>query len=147
MKILIIYGTTGGNTEMAAEQVADVLRKNGHTVELKRVEKSTPQDATSADLCILACPTYGHGVLQEHFVPFHAALKQADLKGKKYAVIGLGDPKYDAQYHVESATIIEEAIKGAGGELVCPALKISRSPVPFLDTLIQKWAEGLSKLL
>lgn len=145
--VLIIYGTTGGNTEIVAEKVAEVLCQKKHEVELKRVEQSKPADMLDCDLCILASPTYGHGVLEEHFIPFQKALKETQLKGQQCAVIGLGDPKYDAQYHIESAVILEDAIKASGGTLVCPALKISRSPVPFLSTRVQKWAEELSNLI
>lgn len=145
--ILIIYGSTSGNTEMVCEKVLDILKQKGHTLKIQRVEKSRPEDITKMDVTILASPTYGHGVLQEDFVPFWKAMKKIDLKGHPCAVIGLGDAKYDAQYHIESAHILEEVIKKAGGSLICPALRISRSPVPFLESRVAKWAEELSKII
>lgn len=145
--ILIIYGSTGGNTEMVAEKVAIVLAEKGNKVIKKRVEKSSPHEMSKFDLSILASPTYGHGILQEDFIPFYKALQQTPLKNHRCAVIGLGDPKYDAQYHIESATILEDVIKKNEGQLILHALKISRSPVPHLDTKIKKWTEELNTII
>jgi flavodoxin I len=146
-KILFIYGTTGGNTEMVVEQVAELLKRQRHKVTLKRVEHSKPADMKRCDVAVLASPTYGHGILQDDMIPFEAALKKMDLKGQKCAVIGLGDPKYDAQYHIESAPILEKAVKEAGGELLLPALRVTRSPVLHLKGLIPMWTKQLLKAL
>jgi flavodoxin len=146
-QIQCIFGSTSGNTELTVDAVANQLAEAGHSVTVKRVENSNINDLTNADLTILGASTYGHGIIQDHFIPFLEAMKKIDLKGKKFAVIGLGDPKYDLQYHIESAKILEAAIKDQGGELICRALRISKSPVPHLNGIIAKWAEDLAKLL
>lgn len=145
--VRIIYATMGGNTQLVAEQVCLLLEAAGHKAEIKRVEQSKVSDLQGADLVILAAPTYGVGVIQEYFDPFLAELKKTDLKGQNCAVISLGDPRYEAQYHCETAAILEEAIKAAGGTLAAVALKISGSPVRHLEGLVKKWAEDLAKKL
>ncbi len=140
---LIVYGTASGNTELAVERVGCLLSAAGHRAEWKRVEVSKPEELFRADVVILASPTYGHGLLYEYFYPFLEALKTVDLKGKPCAVIGLGDPKYDEQYHMESAVLLEEALKKAHGRVIVPALRISRSPLPFLETFIPLWVKNL----
>ena len=145
--ILIIYGTTSGNTQLVAEKVCEVLSAAGHKSDTKRVEQTDPAEMEKYDFIIWGASTYGHGVLQDYFIPFLDKLNAAkyDLKGKRGAVIGLGDPKYDAQYHIESAAILEEAFKKHGGNLIAPALRISGSPVRHLNGIIQKWAEALTE--
>lgn len=141
--ILLVYASTGGNTEMTAEFVAQLLTESGHKVALQRAEKSQSKDLLDFDVVLLASPTYGHGILEEHMTRFVKGFKGIDLKGKPVAVIGLGDPKYESQYHLESAPILEQALEDAGGKILLPALRISRTPVMHLKGLITNWGKQL----
>jgi len=141
--ILLIYGSTGGNTEMVAEYIAGILQKHNFKTKVQRAELSKASDMLDFDACILASPTYGHGLLEEYMAKFLKGLKEIDLKGKLCAVIGLGDPKYEAQYHIESAPILEKKLSSAGGKIILPALRISRTPVMHLKGLIPNWTEQL----
>ncbi len=139
--LFIIYGSTGGNTEIVVDHAAQFFRAQGQLVTIKRAEQSEPEDLLKADGVILASPTYGHGTLQPDMAIFTEKLKGLRLKHKPCAVIGLGDPKYEPHYHVESANTLEKLIEALGGDLVLPALRISRSPVLFLDNLIPQWTK------
>ena len=141
--VIFIYGSTGGNTEMTVECVAEILRKKKFKVAVQRAELSEAKEILKYDVCILASPTYGHGLLEDHMFKFLKGIKDIDLKGKPCAVIGLGDPKYEAQYHIESAPILEQKLTSAGGKIVIPALRISRTPVMHLKGLIPNWTEQL----
>ncbi len=145
--IIFIYGSTGGNTEMAVEHVAGLLNKKGFKTTCQKAEQSNPKDLFKADICVLASPTYGHGLLEGYMAKFAKGLKEIDLKGKPCAVIGLGDPKYEAQYHIESAPILENVLTKAGGDILLPALRISSTPVMHLKGLIPFWADKLIKLI
>lgn len=144
--VIIIYGSSAGNTELVCEHVAEILKTKGVDVTLQRVERSTVNDIQKADLCILAAPTYEHGVIQTHFIPFLKALKKLDLKKHPMAVIGLGDPKYDDHYHIESANILTAAVKQANGNLVCHTLRVSGEPLLQTER-IKKWAESLVRTM
>ena len=145
--VLIIYGSSGGNTELTCEKVKEVLESKGVKTQMQRVELSKIDDLKKADLVVLAAPTYEHGVIQMHFIPFLKELKKVDLKQKPMAVIGLGDPKYDDHYHIESANVLTTAIKKSNGNTVMTALRVSRSPLLQLETRIKTWAENLAKIL
>ncbi len=145
--VLFIFGSTGGNTEMVVEFVADLLKQKKYDVKIQRTELSQPKDMLKADMVVLASPTYGHGLLEDHMAKFVRAMKEVDLKGKPCAVIGLGDPKYEAQYHIEAAPDLEKAIKGSGGGLLIPSLRISGSPVMHLKGLIPHWTKQLIEKL
>ncbi|MBI5414608.1 flavodoxin domain-containing protein [Candidatus Peregrinibacteria bacterium] len=143
--VLIIFGSTGGNTEIVVDFVGNILTQKTHAVQIERVEKSVISDLEKYDVTILAAPTYGHGVMQPDFVPFLQTLKNTNLAGKKFAIIGLGDPKYEKEYHLESAKMLEETVKKQGGILVVQSLRITKSPVPLLDGKITDWTNGFSE--
>lgn len=145
--VLFIYGSTGGNTEMVVDNLAELLKTKKHKVIVQRAEMSNPKDLLKYDVVILASPTYGHGLLQDHMLTFTKKLKEIDLKGKACAVIGVGDPKYEAQYHIESATTLEKVLSEQGGKLLLPALRISGSPVRHLNGFIPHWGKKILALL
>ena len=132
---------------MVVEFVADMAKKKGHKVSVKRAEVCSTNEIKKHDVCVLASPTYGHGLLEAHMAKFVKGLKEIDLKNKPCAVIGLGDPKYEAQYHIESAPILEKKLTDAGGKILLPALRISRTPVMHLKGLIPNWTKQLINLI
>lgn len=146
-KVLIIYSSTGGNTELVVDKVTELLESKGHQISIKRAEESSLGDLTDHDLYILASPTYGHGTLHHDFQKFADQLKDQDLSSKKFAVIGLGDQRYEKEYLLESAKILENLVKDQKGELVHIPLRVLNSPVPHLDSLIVSWIQQLSEKL
>lgn len=142
-KTLIVFSSSSGNTELVCDEVARLLEEKDISVTIQRAEMSKPDDIRKYDYCILAAATYDHGVLQDHFVPLANALRKEDFTGKKFAVIGLGDSKYDPQYNVESATILEKIATDTGGEIIIPALRIDKSPILQLETNVKKWSKDL----
>lgn len=145
--ILIIFGSTGGNTELVCDEVSQVLREKKYKVVMQRAEQSTPLDMKKYTYCILASSTYGQGLLQDHMLKFIKKCSKTDFKDKKFAVIGLGDNKYSTEYIIESAKILEKKIMENGGILLTPSLKINKTPVIHLEDTIKTWAINLSKKL
>ena len=143
-KILIIFGSTGGNTELVTDKVAQVLKNKKFKITVSRAEQTEVADLKNYDTLVLACSTYGHGVLQKDFRVLYNELQKTSFAGKKCAVIGLGDFKYELFYHIEAANILENLVKDNEGELLVPSLRISKSPVPHLGTTVKKWAEKLA---
>lgn len=145
--VLIIFGSTGGNTELVCDEVSQILREKKHKVVMQRAEQSTPTDIKKYPYCILASSTYGQGLLQDHMLKFIKQCTPADFKNKKFAIIGLGDNKYNTEYVVESAKTLEKTVTKNGGALISKALRINKTPVPHLETTVKKWAINLSKQL
>lgn len=145
-KIKIIYGTCGGNTELVCEKVAEVLSIK-HNVELKKAKITNSNEIGDYDLLILASPTYGHGQLETYFDKFLKKLEKENLNGKKCAVIGLGNLKYDADYHLESAKIITNFLNRKEANIISKPLLVSKCPIPFLDKHVKSWAEELLRII
>ena len=109
----IIVGSQMGSAEYVAEQLAEALEQQGIQVQLH--EQPVFDDIDQQDTIWLLCTsTYGAGDYPENLLPFVGSInQQADLKGLKYSVIGLGDTSYDT-YNYAGRNLDELlAIKGA----------------------------------
>lgn len=147
-KVLIVFSSISGNTEMVAKKVFEILKDFGHQVTFKRVDVMDSQEIMlDYDLRILASPTYNQGTLEDHFKPFIKEFRKMNLKDKSFAVIGLGDIKYYPEYLTEAAKILEDEIKNAGASLIIPSLRIGSNPIKLIDKLVPKWVEKVSALL
>ena len=82
-KATIIFGSTTGNTEIVADQIAENMP--GYTVEVVYVTDAKDDAAVqAADLVVYGCSTMGLGELQEDFIPYYEnRMTPALLKGKK----------------------------------------------------------------
>lgn len=145
--VKIVYGSGGGNTELVCEKVAEVLEMRGHRVELLKAKLTEPEQVGEYDLLIFASPTYGHGQLEQYFEKFLSKMESVDLTGKPCSIIGLGDPKYDNDYHIESAKVIMDFLKRKNAKMVYIPLRVSKCPLPLLNGHVGRWAEKLSEEL
>lgn len=143
-KIQIVYGSNGGNTALVCEYVQQQLQEQGHQVKLDRCEAFPAEALTKADLLILACPTYEHGALEPNFLKlFWPRIQPIDLQTQACTVIGLGDIKYDIDYHIESARTLQNYVLSHNGKLVHPSLMVSGPPLPLLEKLVKGWCQRL----
>ncbi len=141
--IQIIYGTTGGNTQIVCQKLQEELEKLNHKVSLLRCELAKAEDLLKGNCLILASPTYGHGLLEMHFAKFLPTAENINLENKKCAVVALGDSKYDLDYFMESEKILTIFIETHGGVVATPPLKIAKSPLLSFEKHIQRWAGKL----
>ncbi len=148
MKIHVIYGTVGGNTKLVCESAADVWVSAGHEVKFFDVKAPDAEASVDGDILVFASPTYGHGELEPHFEKFLHELGNIDLKNKKCAVVGLGDPKYDKDYHLESIKIISDFLGEKDAVVLHMPLRISKNPLPLIEqNFVKRWAEKILEAL
>lgn len=91
----IVYASMTGNTEEIADIVADKLRDLGLDVDIDECTTVEAEDFVDADVAIVASYTYGDGELPDEIVDFYEDLKDVNLEGKFYGVVGSGDTFYD----------------------------------------------------
>jgi flavodoxin I len=115
-KTLIIYGSTTGNTQLAAEAISKKLA--GLYPELIDASKASKADLTDVSNLILGASTWGAGDLQDDWENYLPKLSALDLSGKKIALFGLGDAASYPGTFVDAIGIIYDAIKDKGCELV-----------------------------
>jgi flavodoxin I len=139
-KILIVYGSTMGNTEKLAEKIITELKSEGIDIISKNVTDATIDDFSDYNILLFGSSTWGDGDLQDDFADFIPKLESADLKGKKGAVFGPGDSNYDK--FCEAVTIIEDTVKNCGLDLYVNGLKID-GEIDDSEDLIHEWVHNL----
>ncbi|MFI3288025.1 MAG: flavodoxin domain-containing protein [Rikenellaceae bacterium] len=87
--VTIIYGSSTGNTESAANDIAAAL--SSHTTSVMDVSGASASDFEGADLLILGTSTWGLGDIQDDWDGKLSSLEGANLAGKKVAIFGCGD--------------------------------------------------------
>ncbi|MDY0362578.1 MAG: flavodoxin [Desulforegulaceae bacterium] len=144
-KTLIVYGSTTGNTENAAEMIEKILSSKGLDVTLKDVSFITPKETIDYDFLIMGSSTWGDDdiELQEDFATFYDDLDKAKISGKKVAVFGCGDSSYT--FFCGAVDAIEDKVRELGGELVVDSLKIDGDPDDAKKE-IESWAAEIANL-
>lgn len=141
--VLIVYGSTTGNTEYAAEVIEGVLAKEG--MQVKRVDVSNTQpDALCEgyDLIFFGCSTWGNDSieLQEDFIPLFDRFGVIQAKDKNIAVFGCGDSSFS--YFCGAVDAIVQKLAELGAHIV-DTLKIDGDPQAEKDD-IEKWAQKVA---
>ena len=141
--MLIIYGSTTGNTEMVAETIKEQL--TSHNPVLQDVSDTSPEDLTKYDVLVLGASTWDDGLLQQDFRDFITDLN-VDLSDKKLAIFGLGDKNYTS--FCESASILEATFVKLGGKTIIEAMKINGFPDETEnEDKIKQWCTDLQTKL
>lgn len=114
MTIGLFYGSTNGNTQEAAEKIAENLGADTYDVgKLKGTE-----ELQKYDCLILGTSTWYDGDLQDDWDSYLKELKQSDLKGKKVAFFGLGDQEGYGSDFVSAMRILYDAVLSQGGTTI-----------------------------
>lgn len=83
---------------MASEVLKQALEAAGHAVSMNMAFEATPEMITSAELVVLASPSWDfddkEGQPHEDFFAFFEKMPKEVFKGKKCALLGLGDKNY-----------------------------------------------------
>ena len=124
VKVILIYGSTTGNTEALSESVKEGLESSGAEVTVKEVSTSKPEEMNDYDGIVLGCSTWGAGELQDDFIEFEEGMKKVNLKNKKAAVFGPGDSEMYEDTFCEALDILEKRLKDCGAEIIIDSLEI-----------------------
>jgi flavodoxin short chain len=119
----IVYATMTGNTQKIAETFQAALEKAGATVEIADVNDTSADDFKNYDLAVVATYTYGQGELPDDIQDFYEDLKDVDLTGKAYVVLGSGDTSYDDMF-CKAADDFDAVLTEAGAKKAAPVYKI-----------------------
>lgn len=106
-KIAILYGSSGGNTEMVAKSVVDLF--DGEA-DLFNVEDISINDIKPYKYLILGASTTGIGDLQDDWEAFLPSFAKADLADKTIAIFALGDSASYSSSFAEAMVVIYDAI-------------------------------------
>jgi len=114
-KIGIYYGSTTGNTQDVAEEIAKKL--NVDKANLHDVAKANT-DYSAYDVILFGSPTLGFGDLQDDWEYYIDKLKAANLEGKKVALFGCGDSSSYSDTFGDAIGKIYQSIKDKGCSII-----------------------------
>ena len=112
-KTAIFYGSSTGNTESIAKQLAEMLEADTFDVADNPIEQLEIYENL-----IFGASTWGVGDLQDDREEFISELENADLNGKVCAIFGLGDSASYPDNFVDGIGIIYQAIKNKECKIV-----------------------------
>ena len=140
--VLIVYGSTTGNTESVADIISADLSKADYTIKKINVADVDVDILDEAfDLYLLGSSTWGDDEIefQEDFAPFYENMNgELNLSGKKFAVFGCGDSSYE--YFCGAVDALEERLAKLGAKLVCESLRIDGEPE---QSEINEWTQDV----
>ena len=112
MKIGIFYGSTTGNTEMAAEKIEQAM--GDHISHMADIANTEPADLLNYDVLILGIPTWDVGQLQMDWETFLPSMEGLDLTDKKVALFGMGDAEVYSLNFLDALGLLWNEIKTMG---------------------------------
>lgn len=152
MKILIVFGTYSGSTQIVGNLIEATLRKE-HEITMSSVFDFDPARFSDFDFIVLGSNSWyenrEEGQMNSGFHALKEKLKPDNFKAKKFAIYALGDSNLYHNTFCGAADHLEKLVREFGGDAVVPPLKVDRfyfdedSNVPK----IIEWSEGLNQFL
>jgi sulfite reductase (NADPH) flavoprotein alpha-component len=96
-KLMVLFGTESGNSEVLADRTVKAAKKRGFKGVMKNMSEISPKDLAKVTNLLVIVSTWGDGEAPETAVSFHKefmASKDA-LTGIRFSVCGLGDTSYE----------------------------------------------------
>ena len=115
-KTAIIYSFNSTKTAKIAEKIQNVFKDK--SIEMVNAEDITEEQFLAYDNYILGVPTWFDGELPNYWDEFVPALEDLKLKGKTFALFGLGDQIGYPENFVDGMGIMAEILEAQGASLV-----------------------------
>ncbi len=125
MNILVVYGSTTGNTAAVAEALGNQFRVAGHTVDVEDAANATPEGLCAGyDAVLFGCSAWGTDEieLQPDFEPLFEAFHSIGAKGVKTACFATGDSSFE--HFCGAVDVIEARLADLGAVQMLEGLKI-----------------------
>jgi flavodoxin I len=129
MKILIVYASYTGSTELIAQDVADVLQTKGHSVTLQKAAQTNVDDLDQYDVVLMGSTSWdlqGNAGFPHNamFSLIDETLKEKVYADKAFACFGCGDT--DFANFTGAVTHLEEFVKAKQGKLITESLRLNK---------------------
>ncbi|MCK4459098.1 MAG: flavodoxin [Methanosarcinales archaeon] len=145
-KVILVYGSTTGNTEVLSEHVAAGLKQAGADVTVKNVTDAGVDELIDYDAIVFGCSTWGDGELQDDFIDFHDEMDGILLEGKKAAVFGPGDSDGYPDTFCDAVDILEGRLENCGTVIVAESFKVDGDVEPAFEDA-EAWASKVAEAL
>lgn len=113
-KIGIIYGSTTGNTEHVAEQIAQKL---GERAVLHNLAEQGVEGITEYAVCLCGIATWDFGELQEDWADHWEQLAKLNWRDKPCALFGLGDQIGYGEWFLDAMGLLHTLLVQSGAHV------------------------------
>lgn len=150
-QLLILYGSQTGNAENIAKRYQKECTSRGYPSSIGPLKDFEKLNFLDSKIVVIFCSTTGNGDPPENAEAFYRYIRKPHpkdlLKGKKYAVLGLGDTNYEN--FCNSAKQIDKKMSLLGAEAFVN--KGLADDAVGLEQVVEPWItstwEPLSKLI
>lgn len=119
IQIGIFYGSSTGNTDAAAGEIAEALQTlENCSVDSFEISKKNVGKLIEYDKLILGVPTWDIGQLQEDWENVLPLIEELDLTGKQVALFGCGDQYGYPDTYQDAIGILGRSCAERGASLV-----------------------------
>jgi len=127
-KILMLYASTTGNTELMAEAMTVWLEHQGHTVITKTFDFDPiyVEELPDYDGVLIGTHTWDDGELPYEVEDFYDELEEEYVAGNVFGVFGAADSFYDT--YGGAVDLLTARLKNLGGILIPESLKSDLTP-------------------
>jgi flavodoxin I len=117
--VVIIYGSTYGNTAEAAETIAQMLFDQYDVeISMENVDDADLSGLEDFEFILLGCSTWHDGKLQDSWEYKFDELDKLNLSGKRVGLFGAGDQRgYDESFQ-DALGILGRKLRERGAQLV-----------------------------
>lgn len=127
-KILVLYASTTGNTELMADAIADHLIDSQYEVEIKSFDFDPidVEDLPKYDAVLIGTHTWDEGSLPYEVEDFYDEIEDVDITDKIFGVFGSADSFY--QSYGGAIDLIADRVEKLGANLLPFKLKVDLEP-------------------
>ncbi|WP_188454201.1 flavodoxin [Virgibacillus oceani] len=142
IKILMIYASMSGNTEIMADVIFDYIKGKNHEIVKKSFDFDPIQidELLNYDGILIGTYTYDEGDLPYEVEDFYEELDDIELTGKMIGVFGSCDSFYDS--FGGAIDTMAAKVKDRGGMLYDKGLKVDLEPDKKDIERLREFAEG-----
>lgn len=115
-KILILYGTETGNSELLAMDAEKLAKDNQFDATINGMDEISFDEIQAYENLLIVCSTWGDGEQPDNAVDLYEAAEGAaddSLAGVNFAILALGDTAFDL--FCEAGIQWDELIEAKGG--------------------------------
>lgn len=146
-KVLIVYGSSTGNTESIAAKLEELVVAGGHEVKLVNAAEAQAEHlARDYEAVLFGCSAWGTDdlELQDDFAPLFEEFDRMDLQGRKVAAFASGDREYE--HFCGAVDAIESRATELGALVIAEGLKMEGDAMSDPEA-VRGFAEDVLKKL
>lgn len=119
-KLLVLYGTESGNSEILADRSVKEAKKRGFQAAMKNMSDLAVVDLGKVPNLLVIVSTWGDGEPPETATAFYKELMAADvsLSGVRFSVCALGDTSYEK--FCQTGKDVDARLESLGGSRISP---------------------------